>query len=90
MGGCAFGLRSQFNAEPANEQATDTLPCASPAITRICCRRDSCATADKTERVQTNAKRMRHGIGNPTTLEDDDSCSVHNNLRPDVDSMHSR
>ena len=32
MGGCAFGLRSQLSAEPGNEQATDTLPCASAAM----------------------------------------------------------
>src|ERR1700690_2399210 len=85
MGGCTFGLRSQFSAEPGpspdNEQATDTLPCASPAMARICCRRGSCASADTAERVRSSARRIWVSIGNPEHLRE---------LRRRVSSERSR
>ena len=62
-----FGLRSQFSAELGNEQATDTLPHASSAMSRICRRRVSCASAGTTERVKSIARRMWFTIGTPAT-----------------------
>src|ERR1700736_1144067 len=84
MGGCGFGLRSQFSAEPGNEQATDTLPCASSAMARICFWRGSCASADIAERVKRSARRIWLSIGTPATPGNDDACSVHNSgsMRP--------
>src|SRR5271163_3153358 len=43
MGGCERAFTSQFNAVPAKEQATETLPCASLAISLICFWSASCA-----------------------------------------------
>src|SRR5580704_1489722 len=67
MGGCAFGLRSQCSVEPGKEQATDTLPCASRAIARICCLRGSCASADTAVRVKSSTRRIWLSTTGPLT-----------------------
>src|SRR5437868_4331944 len=59
MGGCEFGLRSQFNDDSGNEQATDTLPCASRAIARISSLIDSCANENAVQLTISNVRRIR-------------------------------
>lgn len=61
IGGRELGARSQFKAVPGSEQATETFPCASAAMLRICRWRGCCATAGHANKASIRRRRISHG-----------------------------